>query len=162
MVTNVSEVKPVRFGGHLNPQFYFQPPIGGRLNTHSVLRVLPVAVSTRHSWLWQMWDDVYTRNCFSESEGTCFGAPGQKPLPSMNEFTILWIFPYGWPIPLTFQPQICKEGYIHCLWCLSGMLSVRPGAGPIIGRCFGACNGTCTCTCTCTSCVEERRPQLKN
>ena len=82
----------LRFGGHLNPQFYFRPPIGGRLNMHSVfLRVLPVAASTRHSWLWQTWDDVYTRRCFSESEGTRFGAPGQKALPSMNEFTLLWI-----------------------------------------------------------------------
>ena len=31
------------------------------------LRVRPEAVSTRHSWLWQMLDDVYTRRCFSES-----------------------------------------------------------------------------------------------
>ena len=56
------------------------------------LRVLPKAVSTRHSWLWQTLDDVYTRRCFSESEGTRFGAPGQKALPSVNEFTLLWIF----------------------------------------------------------------------
>ena len=33
-------------------------------------------------------DDVYTRKRFSESEGTRFGGPGQKALPSMNE----WIF----------------------------------------------------------------------
>ena len=56
------------------------------------LRVLPEAVSTRHSWLWQTLDDVYTRRCFSESEGTRFGAPGQKALPSVNEFILLWIF----------------------------------------------------------------------
>ena len=56
------------------------------------LRVLPEAVSTRHSWLWQTLDDVYTCRCFSESEGTRFGAPGQKALPSVNEFTLLWIF----------------------------------------------------------------------
>ena len=31
------------------------------------LRVRPEAVSTRHSWLWQTLDDVYTRRCFSES-----------------------------------------------------------------------------------------------
>ena len=37
-------------------------------------------------------DDVYTRKCFSESEGTRFGGPGRKALPSMNEFTLLWIF----------------------------------------------------------------------
>ena len=49
------------------------------------LRVLPEAVSTRHSWLRQTLDDVYTRQCFSESEGTRFGAPGQKALPSVNE-----------------------------------------------------------------------------
>ena len=55
-------------------------------------RVLPEAVSTRHSWLWQTLDDVYTRQCFSEFEGTRFGAPGQKALPSVNEFTLLWIF----------------------------------------------------------------------
>ena len=56
------------------------------------LRVFPEAVSTRHSWLWQTLDDVYTRRCFAESEGTRFGAPGQKALPSVNEFTLLWIF----------------------------------------------------------------------
>ena len=50
------------------------------------LRVRLEAVSTRHSWLWQMLDDVYTRRCFSESEGTRFGAPGQKALPSGNEW----------------------------------------------------------------------------
>ena len=27
---------PLRFGGRLYPAFYFGPPIGGRLNTHSV------------------------------------------------------------------------------------------------------------------------------
>ena len=40
-------------------------------------------------------DDVYTHKCFSESEGTWFDGPGQKALPSMNEFTlstVLWIF----------------------------------------------------------------------
>ena len=50
------------------------------------LRVLPEAVSTRHSWLWQTLDDVYTRRCFSESEGTRFGTPGQKALLSGNEW----------------------------------------------------------------------------
>ena len=37
-------------------------------------------------------DDVYTRKCSSESEGTRFSGPGQKALPSMNDFTLLWIF----------------------------------------------------------------------
>ena len=83
----VHSVLAIDFGGCLNPQFNFWPPIGGRL-----LRVLPVAVSTCHSWLWQTWDDVYTRSCFSEFEGTHFSAPGQKALPTMNEFTLLWIF----------------------------------------------------------------------
>ena len=33
-------------------------------------------------------------------------------------------------IPLTLQPQFFKDGFIiHYLWCLSGMLSVRPGVG---------------------------------
>ena len=50
------------------------------------LRVMPEAMSTRHSWLWQTLDDVYTRRCFSASEGTRFGAPGQKALPSGNEW----------------------------------------------------------------------------
>ena len=50
------------------------------------LRVRLEAVSTRHSWLWQTLDDVYTRRCFSESERTRFGAPGQKALPSGNEW----------------------------------------------------------------------------
>ena len=57
------------------------------------LRVLPEAVSTRHSWLWQTLDDVYTRRCFSDSEGTCFGAPGQKALPSGNEWMDFCLIP---------------------------------------------------------------------
>ena len=40
-----------------------------------------------------MQDDVYTRKCFSESEGTRFGGPGQKALPSMNEFTLSTVLP---------------------------------------------------------------------
>ena len=40
---------------------FFQPPIGGRLNTlFCFLRVLPGAVSTRHMWPWYVQDDVYT------------------------------------------------------------------------------------------------------
>ena len=42
------------------------------------LRVLPEAVSTRHSWLWQTLDDVYTRRCFSESEGNTLRCPRTK------------------------------------------------------------------------------------
>ena len=42
------------------------------------LRVFPEAVSTRHSWLWQTLDDVYTRRCFAESEWTRFGAPDKR------------------------------------------------------------------------------------
>ena len=68
-------------------------PIGQHLNTHSVfLRVWPGAVSTCHTWHDIVRDDMYTCKCFSESEGTRFGGPGQKALPSMNEFTLLWNF----------------------------------------------------------------------
>ena len=86
------------------------------------LKVLPVAVSTRHSWLWQMWDDVYTRNCFSESEGTRFGAPRTKGT-AVNEwvhsFVDFCLIPYPQPIPLTFQPQICKDGFISIVFDVS-------------------------------------------
>ena len=66
----------------------FRPPVGQRVNTHSVfwefcwsrVNTPLVAVTTL--------DDVYTRRCFSESKGTRFGAPGQKALPSVNEFTL--------------------------------------------------------------------------
>ena len=73
--------------------WFYSTKMYKHLNTHSVFESLVlVAVSTRHSWLWQTWDDVYTRRCFSESEGTRFSVPGQKALPSMNEFTLLLIF----------------------------------------------------------------------
>ena len=39
-----------------------------------------------------VWDDAYARKCFSESEGTRLGGPGQKAQPSMNEFALLWSF----------------------------------------------------------------------
>ena len=45
-----------------NPNFIFDRRSA---DAFCFLRVLPVAVSTRHSWLWQTWNDVYTRNCFS-------------------------------------------------------------------------------------------------
>ena len=47
--------------------------------------VWPGVVSTRHTWRDIVRDDVYTRKCFSESEGTRFGGPGQKALPPANE-----------------------------------------------------------------------------
>ena len=58
-------------------------------------------------------------------EGTRFGGPGQKALPSMNEFTlstVLWIFAsslYPRPIPLTYQPRICKDGFISIVFNVS-------------------------------------------
>ena len=57
------------------------------VNTHSVFCEFgrePYQHATRGRDIVQ--DDVYTRKCFSESEGTRFGGPGQKALPSMNEF----------------------------------------------------------------------------
>ena len=68
-----------------------------------------------------MCDDVYTRNCFSESEGTRFGAPGQRTLPSVNESTLVdfCLITYPRPIPLTFQPQICKDGFISIVFDVS-------------------------------------------
>ena len=50
------------------------------------------------------------------------GAPGQKALLSKNEFTLLWIFAkslYPQPVPLTFQPQICKDGFISIVFDIS-------------------------------------------
>ena len=58
--------------------------------------------------------------------------------------------PYPWPVPLTYQPRICKDGYIFSLMSLRyAVCSTR--CGSIIGRCFGACQRS--------SCAEERRPQ---
>ena len=49
------------------------------LNMHSVcLRVLPGAVSTRHTWRDIVRDDARICKCFSESEGTQFGGPRTK------------------------------------------------------------------------------------
>ena len=74
------------------------------------LRVRPEAVSTRHSWLWQTLDDVYTRRCFSESEGTRFGAPGQKALPSGNEWTEWNEWMYFCLIPLSTTGSVEVPG----------------------------------------------------
>ena len=98
--------------------------------------------------------DVCTRHRFSESLGSRFGGPRQKALPTMNEFTLFVDFClilYPRPVPLTYQPRICKDGFISIvtrslisLWnavCSTGRWS-------IIGRCFGACQWS--------SCAEER------
>ena len=56
------------------------------------LCVLAGALSTRHACRAIVALDLYTRSRFSESVGSRFGSPGQKALPAMNEFTLLWIF----------------------------------------------------------------------
>ena len=121
------------------------------------LCVWPGDLSTRHTWRAIVQPDVYTRNCFSESMGSRFGSPGQKALQTMNKFTLLFIFAsslYPRPVPLTYQPRNCKDGFISIvtrplisLWyavCSTGRLS-------IIGRCFRACQRS--------NCAEERQPQ---
>ena len=55
--------------------FFFRPHVG---HAFCFLRVRPEAVSTRHSWLWQTLDDVYTRRCFSESWGNTLRCPRTK------------------------------------------------------------------------------------
>ena len=84
---------------------FFASLAGSRVNTPHV---------AWHCAWWRVYTPV-TRKCFSEPEGTRFGGPGQKALPSMNEFTLLWIFAYFLyprPVPLTYQPRICKDGFI--------------------------------------------------
>ena len=59
------------------------------------LRVRPEAVSTRHSWLWQTLDDVYTRRCFSESEEHASVPPDKRHCrQGMSEWNGMseWIF----------------------------------------------------------------------
>ena len=62
-------------------------------------KVWPGAVSTHGRDIVQ--DDMYTRKCFSESEGTRFSGPGQKALLSMNEFTLFDCFVDCCLIPLS-------------------------------------------------------------
>ena len=70
----------------------------------------------------------------------------------VHSFVDFCLIPYPRPVPLTFQPQICKDGFISIVFDVSPECCLFDrGCGPIIGRCFGACNGT--------SCAEERRPQ---
>ena len=72
------------------------------------LRVLPEAVSTRHSWLWQTLDDVYTRRCFSESEGTTLRCPRTKGT-AVSE----WVNGMEWVNGFLPNP------FIHDLFCWS-------------------------------------------
>ena len=120
------------------------------------LRVWPGVLSTRHTWRAIVLPDVYTRNCFSESVDSRFGGPGQKALPAMNEFTLFVDFClslYSRPVPLTYQPRNCKDGFISIV--TRPLISLRyaicsTGRWLIIGRCVGACQ--------LSSCAEERRP----
>ena len=72
------------------------------------LRVLPEAVSTRHSWLWQTLDDVYTRRCFSESEGNTLRCPRTKGT-AVSE----WVNGMEWVNGFLPNP------FIHDLFCWS-------------------------------------------
>ena len=56
------------------------------------LFVLAGALTTRHACRAIVVLDLYIRNRFSESVGSRFSSLGQKGLPGMNEFTLLWIF----------------------------------------------------------------------
>ena len=118
------------------------------------LRVFPEAVSTRHSWLWQTLDDVYTRRCFAESEGT-------RSVPPDKRHCCQWmssLFCGFLPNPF-IDDLFCWSSRHKFVRRIYNPLSLMPlrnsvcstGCGLIIGRCFGACNGT--------SCAEERRPQ---
>ena len=68
----------------------------------------------------------------------------------VHSFVDFCLIPYPRPIPLTFQPQICKDGFISIVFYVSPecCLFDRVLAD---NQCFGACNGT--------SCAEERRSQ---
>ena len=80
-------------GGRINTQLFLEQLIGDRLNAHTDFCVFwPGALSARHACRAIVALDLYTRNRFSESVGSRFGGPGQKALPAMNEFTLLWIF----------------------------------------------------------------------
>ena len=72
------------------------------------LRVFPEAVSTRHSWLWQTLDDVYTRRCFSESEGNTLRCPRTKGT-AVSE----WVNGMEWVNGFLHNP------FIHDLFCWS-------------------------------------------
>ena len=83
--------------------------------------------------------DLYTRNHFLESMGSRFGGPGQKALQAMNEFTLLWIFAlslYPRPVPLTYQPRSCKDGFISIVFDLSPLCRLfdRSIIGHLIGH----------------------------
>ena len=131
--------------------FFFGTAIGERLNTHSDFCVFwPGALSTRHPWRAIVRADVYTRNCFLESVGSQFGGPGQKALPAMNEFTLLWI-PLFKTCSFDYQPRICKDGFISMAFDRSPVCRLSTGCWSIIGCCVGACQ--------LSSCAEERRPQ---
>ena len=101
--------------------------------------------------------DVYARHRFSESLRSRLDGLGQKALQTMNEFTLFVDFClilYPRPVPLTYQPRICKDGFISIV--TSSLISLwnatcSTGCWSIIGRCFGACQQS--------SCADERRPQ---
>ena len=128
--------------------FLLERRIGEHLNAHSDLCVFwPGALSTRHPWRAIGRADVYTRKCFSESMGSWFGGPGQKALPAMNEFTMLWIFASSF-VPLTYQPRILFIVTRSLISLRYAVCSTRRWS--ILGRCVGACQQS--------NCAEERQP----
>ena len=88
---------------------------------------MPHMACHRGAWL------VYMRNHFSESMGSQFVGPEQKALQAMNTFSLLWTFAkslYPRPVPLTYQPRICKDGFIFT-FCY------RCGFSPMWSKLFG-------------------------
>ena len=139
-------LQPVRIGCRI-----WNFVIRERWNTHSDLCALAGSLVntppvTCH---WAGW-----RKCFSESMGSRFGGPGQKALPSMNDYSLFCGF-----LPNPFIQDLL-------LWCTSqefvktdlyplSLISVRyaicsTGRWSILGRCFGACQQS--------NCAYERQP----
>ena len=61
------------------------------------------------------WHLTCTHNRLLESLGSRFGSPGQKALPAINKFTLLWIF----ALSLYPRPVPCKDGFISIVFDLS-------------------------------------------
>ena len=126
---------------------------GGRLNTHSVFGEFCRGLCQHATRGVPSWRLTCIHSIVSRSPcGHGWVAPDKRHCKQRTNSLFLWIFAKF--LPLTYQPRICKDGFISIvtrslisLWnaiCLTGRWS-------IIGRCFGACQWS--------SCAEERRPQ---
>ena len=133
LVSQLSLLTPLLRRPYIHKKKKFRPPVGQRVNTHSIFWEFcrkPCQHATRGC-------DKRWMTCIHA--GVSWSPREHAPVPPDKRHCHQWmssLFCGFLPNPFihdlfcwSSRHKFVKTDFIHCLWCLSGTLSVRPGAG---------------------------------